>query len=73
MILTGASRMKQRPIKGLVDALSSLGADIEHMEDEGVSSIKIKGRNLKGGLPQMKADVSSQFISAITAVIAALL
>ena len=28
VILTGASRMKQRPIKGLVDALCSLGADM---------------------------------------------
>lgn len=65
VILTGASRMKQRPIKGLVDALSSLGADIEYMENEGFPPIKIKGRKLKGGLLQIKADVSSQFISAI--------
>ena len=65
VILTGASRMKQRPIKGLVDALCSLGADIEYMEHEGFPPLKIKGGNLKGGLLQMKADVSSQFISAI--------
>ena len=65
VILTGASRMKKRPIKGLVDALSSLGADIEYMENEGFPPLKIKGCKLKGGLLQMKADVSSQFISAI--------
>ena len=65
VILTGAARMKQRPIKGLVDALSSLGADIEYMENEGFPPLKIKGGKLKGGLLQMKADVSSQFISAI--------
>ena len=65
VILTGASRMKQRPIKGLVDALCSLGADIEYMEHEGFPPLKIKGGNLMGGLLQMKADVSSQFISAI--------
>ena len=65
VILTGASRMKQRPIKGLVDALSSLGADIEYMENEGFPPLKIKGGKLKGGLLQIKADVSSQFISAI--------
>ena len=65
VILTGASRMKQRPIKGLVDALSSLGADIEYMENKGFPPLKIKGGNLKGGFLQMKADVSSQFISAI--------
>tara|TARA_B100001093_G_scaffold91250_1_gene83396 strand:+ start:6046 stop:7305 length:1260 start_codon:yes stop_codon:yes gene_type:complete len=65
VILTGASRMKQRPIKGLVDALCSLGADIEYIEHKGFPPLKIKGGNLKGGLLQMKADISSQFISAI--------
>ncbi len=65
VVLTGASRMKHRPIKGLVDALCFLGADIEYMENEGFPPLKIKGGNLKGGILQMKADVSSQFISAI--------
>ena len=65
VILTGATRMKHRPIKGLVDALCLLGADIEYLENEGFPPIKIRGGKLKGGLLQMKADVSSQFISAI--------
>ena len=65
VVLTGASRMKHRPIKGLVDALCFLGADIEYMENEGFPPLKIKGGKLKGGAMQMKADVSSQFISAI--------
>ncbi|RYY18739.1 MAG: 3-phosphoshikimate 1-carboxyvinyltransferase, partial [Cytophagaceae bacterium] len=33
--LTGAARMKQRPIAILVDALRALGADIEYVEQEG--------------------------------------
>ena len=65
VVLTGDARMKQRPIKGLVDALSSLGADIKYMENKGFPPLKIKGGNLKGGMLQMQADVSSQFISAI--------
>ena len=65
VILTGASRMKHRPIKGLVDALCFLGADIEYLENKGFPPLKIKGGKLKGGLIQMKSDVSSQFISAI--------
>ena len=65
VILTGATRMKHRPIKGLVDALCLLGADIEYLENEGFPPLKIRGGKLKGGLLQMKADVSSQFISAI--------
>ena len=34
-IITGSERMKQRPIKLLVDALNSLGARIEYVENEG--------------------------------------
>lgn len=68
VVLTGASRMKQRPIKGLVDALCSLGADIEYMEKEGYPPLKIKGKSLEGGVLQIKSDISSQFISALLMV-----
>ncbi|HET7179756.1 MAG TPA: 3-phosphoshikimate 1-carboxyvinyltransferase, partial [Chryseosolibacter sp.] len=34
-IITGTSRMKERPIGILVDALRSLGADIEYLEKPG--------------------------------------
>ncbi|MCS5663442.1 MAG: 3-phosphoshikimate 1-carboxyvinyltransferase [Flavobacteriales bacterium] len=64
-ILTGASRMKERPIKDLVDALRSLGAEVDYMEKEGFPPLKIKGKKLQGGKLSIKADVSSQFISAI--------
>mgnify|MGYP002226761153 CR=1 FL=1 len=33
-VLTGTERMRQRPIKILVDALRSLGAQIEYTENE---------------------------------------
>ena len=68
VVLTGASRMKQRPIKGLVDALCSLGADIEYLEEEGFPPLKIKGKILQGGVLRMKSDISSQFISALLMV-----
>jgi len=66
-ILTGSSRMKQRPIGPLVDALRALGADIEYMEAEGYPPLKIKapkdlGKNRKLEIP---ANISSQFISAL--------
>ena len=35
VILTGSERMQQRPIKILVDALLSLGADISYEKNEG--------------------------------------
>ena len=64
-ILTGASRMKERPIKDLVDALRSLGADIVCLEKDGYPPLSIKGKKLTGGTLSIKADTSSQFISAI--------
>ena len=37
--------MKERPIKILVDALRTLGADIKYIENEGFPPLKIKGKN----------------------------
>ena len=64
-ILTGAKRMKQRPIKILVEALKQLGADIEYLEEEGFPPLKIRGGNIAGGRIAINGDVSSQFISAL--------
>jgi len=63
--LTGSQRMKERPIAVLVDALRSLGAQIEYIGNEGFPPIKITGKNLSGGKVTIKADVSSQYITAL--------
>ena len=64
-ILSGSKRMHQRPIGDLVDALRQLGAKIEYLENGGYPPLKIDGRKLSGNNIQIKADRSSQFISAI--------
>ncbi|WP_430810860.1 MULTISPECIES: 3-phosphoshikimate 1-carboxyvinyltransferase [unclassified Carboxylicivirga] len=64
-ILTGSERMKQRPIKTLVDALNKLGAKIEYMENEGYPPLRIFGSNLEGGDLELPGNVSSQYISAL--------
>ena len=46
-ILTGSDRMKQRPIKFLVDALRDLGAEISYLENEGFPPLKITGKILE--------------------------
>jgi len=63
--LTGSERMKQRPIGILVDALRSLGANIEYLEQEGYPPLKIHGGTMLGGAVQVNGSVSSQFISAL--------
>mgnify|MGYP003630108051 CR=1 FL=1 len=65
VIITGSSRMKERPIKILVDALTALGADITYLENDGFPPLKIKGRHLKKSKVSLEAHVSSQYISAL--------
>jgi 3-phosphoshikimate 1-carboxyvinyltransferase len=63
--LTGSERMKQRPIKILVEALRTIGAEIEYIEKEGFLPLKIKGKELQGGEIEISGSVSSQYISAL--------
>jgi len=67
-ILTGSERMKQRPIKPLVEALRELGADIEYLENEGFPPLKIKGKTLEKNFVEIPADISSQFITSLILV-----
>ncbi|MDC9723872.1 MAG: 3-phosphoshikimate 1-carboxyvinyltransferase [Urechidicola sp.] len=64
-VLTGSKRMKERPIKLLVDALKSLGADISYLENEGYPPIKITGKKLSKNSVTINGSVSSQYISAL--------
>jgi len=63
--LTGSERMRNRPIAILVDALKSLGANIEYLEKDGCPPMKIQGGQLKGGKITIDGSVSSQYLSAL--------
>ena len=65
IIITGSKRMQERPIKILVDALNSIGADISYEKKNGFPPLRIKGKKLEGGLITLPANISSQFISAL--------
>lgn len=64
-ILTGSERMKQRPIQYLVDALRSLGAEIEYLGTDGFPPLKIVGKKLHQSKVQIPANVSSQFLTSL--------
>lgn len=72
VLLTGSARMQQRPIGILVEALKSLGADIEYAQNEGFPPLRIKGKKLLKNEVTIKADVSSQYISALMLIAPAL-
>jgi len=63
--VTGSERMQQRPISILVDALNSLGAQIEYFKNEGFPPLKILGSRLIGKTIELDGSVSSQYISAL--------
>jgi len=68
VIITGSERMKERPIKILVDALRTLGAEITYLEKEGYPPLKIKGKTISESEIALTANVSSQYISALLLV-----
>lgn len=63
--LTGNERMKQRPIKPLIDALLQLGAQITYTEKLGCFPINIVGNTLTKNVVTIDGSESSQFISAL--------
>jgi 3-phosphoshikimate 1-carboxyvinyltransferase len=63
--VTGSERMQQRPISILVDALNSLGAQIQYLKNEGFPPLKILGSHLTGKTIELDGSVSSQYISAL--------
>ena len=66
--IQGTERMNQRPMKGLIDALRALGADIRCTGVEGFFPIEIHARGLRGGPVAIDATESSQMLSALLMV-----
>ncbi len=64
-VLDGSARMRERPMGPLVEALRSRGARIEALGAEGSLPLRIEGGTLTGGEISIRADVSSQFVSAL--------
>ncbi|MEP6605945.1 MAG: 3-phosphoshikimate 1-carboxyvinyltransferase [Nitrosospira sp.] len=63
--LSGVSRMHERPIGDLVDALRQLGADITYLGEEGFPPLQIRPANIHANAITVKGDVSSQFLTGL--------
>lgn len=72
IVLTGSSRMKERPIQILVDALKQLDADITYLEKEGFPPIRIKGKTIHKNIVEIETNVSSQYISSLMLIASSL-
>ncbi|NOR87701.1 MAG: 3-phosphoshikimate 1-carboxyvinyltransferase [Bacteroidales bacterium] len=64
-LITGSERMKERPLSILVNTLQLIGANIKYVDNDGFPPILIEGKRIKGGVINIDATVSSQYISAL--------
>ncbi|HSV13822.1 MAG TPA: 3-phosphoshikimate 1-carboxyvinyltransferase [Tepidisphaeraceae bacterium] len=63
--LDGVPRMRQRPIRDLVDLLRNLGVRVQYLGEDGFPPLKILADGLPGGILQYSSTVSSQYLSAV--------
>lgn len=64
--LDGVERMRERPIVDLVNTLNDLGATVRCVQpDSGCPPVIVGGSLLAGGTANIRADISSQFLSSL--------
>ncbi|WP_229239331.1 3-phosphoshikimate 1-carboxyvinyltransferase [Emticicia agri] len=67
--MTGTARMCERPIGILVEALKTIGAEIDYLQKEGYPPLQIHGLSeQKSNEVTIRGDVSSQYISALVMI-----
>ncbi len=66
--LDGVPQMRRRPMRGLIDALRALGADVRCLGEEGFLPVEIRAAGLRGGRVTVDASESSQILSALMMV-----
>jgi 3-phosphoshikimate 1-carboxyvinyltransferase len=64
-VLDGSERMRNRPIKILVDALTHMGAEIKYLEKENYPPLLIKGKKINKNRIKLEGSISSQYITAL--------
>jgi 3-phosphoshikimate 1-carboxyvinyltransferase len=63
--LHGVSRMHERPIGDLVDALNAVGTQIEYTGVEGYPPLRIRRGHIHAQRMSVRGNVSSQFLTAL--------
>ncbi|GAB3463900.1 hypothetical protein GCM10027321_27050 [Massilia terrae] len=63
--LHGVSRMHERPIGDLVDALNEVGAQIDYTGQKGYPPLRIRRGHIHADRLSVRGNVSSQFLTAL--------
>jgi 3-phosphoshikimate 1-carboxyvinyltransferase len=66
--IDGVPRMRERPIRDLLDALRPLGVDAMSEAGNGCPPVVVQARGIAGGRTTMRADVSSQYLTGLLMV-----
>ncbi len=67
-LVEASSQMAARPMKPLLDALKSLGAQFEFLGHPDCLPFRVKGAGSPDGAVTLEANISSQFLSALLIV-----
>ena len=65
VVIDGNTRMRQRPIADLTEALGELGVRIDMLGEHGCPPVRVHGGGLPGGKAVIDAGRSSQYVSAV--------
>lgn len=63
--LDGVARMRERPMQDLIDAVTQLGGNVTSINGTGCPPLAIQANGLRGGHTQIRANISSQFLSGL--------
>jgi 3-phosphoshikimate 1-carboxyvinyltransferase len=66
--LDGVTRMRERPLDDLLDALKQLGVDVASEHGTGRPPVVVRANGLAGGAVTIRGNVSSQFLSGLLLV-----
>lgn len=64
-LLEGSSRLRERPLKPLLDALKTLGVPSHSRDNKGYPPVRIDAQGLRGGSVAFTDVESSQYISSL--------
>lgn len=67
-LLDGSERMRQRPLRPLLEALQRLGVIARSRDGTGCPPVIVEGEGLAGGSTWLDGSASSQFVSALMIV-----
>jgi 3-phosphoshikimate 1-carboxyvinyltransferase len=68
VVITGTTRLTERPILEVVNGLRQLGCQIDYLNKEGFPPVRINSNKIQGGTALINGEKTSQYFSSIALV-----